>query len=189
MEYKEIFEKAYELMDQPIVEGNCGELCDYHCCRSHGCDGNKLGMYLIPLEFELMQESSVKSYEIHPNTKYFMPPQIKKLYYIFCDEEEGCFRNLRPIQCRTYPFEPHIEDDELYLVIEEDQFHSCPLLSKKEIWRWEFVNGIYKGWELLIKIPKIKYYITELSKQRTESENISEKYNYDELNIKFLSHP
>ena len=185
MEFKEIFEEAYKMMDEPIIDGNCGELCDYHCCRSHEGENNKLGMYLLPLEYELMQKDSVVDFEIHSNLIYEMPSKIKKLYYIFCDEANGCLRSMRPIQCRTYPFEPHIENDKLFLIIEKNQIHSCPLLNKKDSWRWEFVIGIYKGWELLIQIPRLKYYIKKISEKRLKNDNISDKYDLDALTVTF----
>lgn len=185
MDYKAIFRQAYELMNEPIIDGNCGELCDYHCCRSNQIDKDRLGIYLLPFEFEAMQDSMDADYEVHSSKKYVMPIQIKKLYYIFCDGPQGCMRGLRPIQCRTYPFEPHIDNDVLYLVIEKDQIHNCPLLSRQELWRWEFVKGIYDGWELLLKIPKINHYITELSKARNEKFNYVRKYDIYDLENTF----
>lgn len=176
MELKDIFEKAYKLMDERIIDGDCGKLCNYHCCRDFDIDGSKLGIYLYPLEFEIMQKNKIKDYEVHNSKNYEMPPKTKKLFYIFCDDK--C---VRPLQCRTYPFEPHIEGGELFLVIEKDQLHECPLLERKDIWRWEFVNGIYQGWKLLIEDTKIKYYIKKTSESRIEEGNVLEKYKYKEL--------
>lgn len=51
-DYQAIFNKAYELMDQAIIAGNCGELCAYHCCRRMDNDGKRLGMYCLPLEHD-----------------------------------------------------------------------------------------------------------------------------------------
>lgn len=185
MDYKELFNKAYELMNEPIIDGNCGELCNFHCCRSNSNDKNRLGMYLLPYEFEAIQDNKDAKYEVHSSKKYEMPIKIKKLYYLFCDGAEGCLRDLRPIQCRTYPFEPHLEDGILYLVIEKNQIHNCPLLINKDLWRKEFIKGIYEGWKLLIEVPKIEHYIKEISKSRLLSDNISEKYSYDDLIILF----
>lgn len=179
LDYKEVFEKAYHLMNQPVIDGNCGELCGYHCCRRQEKTGERLGMYLLPLEFEYMQSGKVDDYEVHSCLLYDMPPKIKKMYYIFCHEEEGCLRDLRPVQCRTYPFEPHIEAGALSLVIEKDQIHACPLLEMIPQWRSEFIDGIYQGWLELIKIPIIKYHILYFSKERSEMDNISSRYTGD----------
>lgn len=176
LDYKEVFEKAYRLMNEPVISGNCGELCGYHCCRRQEKTGERLGMYLLPLEFEYMQSGKVDDFEVHSCLLYDMPPKIKKMYYIFCHEEEGCLRDLRPVQCRTYPFEPHIEAGELSLVIEREQIHACPLLEIIPQWRKEFIEGIYEGWLELIKIPIIKYHILYFSKERLEMDNISKRY-------------
>lgn len=175
--YKALFQKAYALMNESIIEGNCGELCGYHCCRpSDSTDAGRLGMYLLPLEFECMQSDTACNYEIHSNQLYDMPPRIKRLYYIYCREAEGCLRDLRPIQCRTYPFEPHLENDVFSLVIEKDQIHECPLLNKMSTWRQAFIDGIYDGWIELLKIPLIKYYVQYDSLIRIQSDNIAQRY-------------
>ena len=179
MTYKAHFEKAYALMNQPIIEGNCGSLCDYHCCRPKGESGETLGMYLLPFEFEMMQAGHVTHVETHHKALYEMPPKIKKLYYMHCHEEEGCLRALRPIQCRTYPFEPHLQDDQFSLVIEKDQLHACPLLSDSSVWRSAFIEGIYEGWLILLEIPLIKYMVKMQSQERFEATNIFKQYSQD----------
>lgn len=185
MTYENIYKAAYQLMNEPIIEGNCGELCNFHCCRSNTTNKDRLGMYLQPFEFEAIQSKEAFEYEVHSSIKYEMPTKIKKMYYIFCDGAQGCLRELRPIQCRTYPFEPHIENEALYLVIEKEQIHECPLLNQREKWRWAFVEGIYKGWQLLLEIPKVKHYIHELSKDRSENDNILVQYNLCDLEKHF----
>jgi hypothetical protein len=174
--YKEIFENAYKLMNEPIVDGNCGERCGYHCCRHRDANEEKLGMYLLPLEFEYMQSGHVDDFEIHNHRVYDMPPKIKKLHYIHCQKTEGCLRNYRPIQCRTYPFEPHLDDGEFSLVIEKDQLHACPLLDNIPEWRQAFIDGVFNGWLELLKIPMIYYYVSHYSKERIIEKNILKEY-------------
>lgn len=163
-------------MNTPVIEGNCGTLCNYHCCRKVDETGDRLGMYLLPLEYEYMQAGKVFDFEIHPSSLYEMPPRIRKLYYIYCHEKEGCLRDFRPIQCRTYPFEPHIMDNELYLVIEKEQIHHCPLLNDPHSWKPEFIEGVYRGWELLLEIPLIRYFIQYESNTRTSEDNFKKFY-------------
>lgn len=171
-EYQQIFQKAYELMDQPLIEGNCGEICNHACCRTVGESGEKLGIYLLPFEFECMQKGKVKDCKIHDKMLYETPPGIKKLYFVSCHDENTCMRDLRPVQCRTYPFEPHLMDGVLSLVIEKDQIHPCPLIGRNRLWRKEFIQGVYEGWKVLLKIPKIENYIKHLSEARQKSNNI-----------------
>lgn len=159
-------------MNEPIIDGNCGELCNYHCCRSHKQNGEKLGMYLLPLEYDMMQSEHKVTYEIHSSYNYALPKGVKKLHYIFCSDDSGCFRNHRPIQCRTYPFEPHMRDGELSLVIEKDQLHACPLIKEMDTWRKEFILGVYEAWSLLISLEPVKRYIIKVSAEREGCNNI-----------------
>jgi len=167
-------------MNEPIIEGNCGELCNYHCCRSQD-DNESLGMYLLPEEFEAVQEHLDVSYEVHSSYAYDLPMGTKKLYYIFCSNDSGCLRNHRPIQCRTYPLEPHMVDGKLTLIIEKNQFHGCPLIDQTELWRQEFLEGIYKGWEVLLTIDSIKKYVEELSLTRESEQNILKSFNKNDI--------
>lgn len=176
IKYKEIFETAYRLMDEAIIDGNCGELCGYHCCRRSDAAGDHMGMYLLPLEYEYMQYDQATEFEIHSNLLYDMPPKIKKSYYIYCHEKEGCLRELRPIQCRTFPFEPHIENGEFSIVIEKEQIHACPLIGMIPQWRQAFIDGVYNGWLELMKVPIIKYNTLYFSKERIKTNNIFKQY-------------
>lgn len=167
-------------MNEPIVEGNCGELCNYHCCRSHDDEGS-LGMYLLPEEFEAVQKQLDVSYEVHSSYAYDLPRGTKKLYYIFCSNDSGCLRNHRPIQCRTYPLEPHVINGTLCFIIEKNQFHSCPLIHQTELWRREFLEGIYKGWEVLLTIESIKKYVEALSLTRESEQNIGKSFDKNDI--------
>lgn len=175
-DYQAIFKKAYALMDEAIIAGNCGESCGYHCCRRRDDDGKRLGMYLLPLEYEYMQATVATDYELHSQKHYKMPPKIKKMYYIYCHLESGCLRDHRPIQCRTYPFEPHLENGVFSLVIEKEQIHGCPLITRRSEWRPAFIDGIYNGWLELLKIPIITYHIDYFSKERSAAGNIMINY-------------
>lgn len=175
-DYQAIFKKAYQLMDEALIAGNCGEQCGYHCCRRIDVDGKRLGMYLVPLEYEYMQSQVVTDYELHRHQDYNLPPKIKKYYYIYCHLAEGCLREYRPIQCRTYPFEPHLENGVFSLVIEKEQIHGCVMIERRSEWRQAFVDGIYNGWLELLKIPIIKYHIEYFSKERSAANNMMVHY-------------
>ncbi|MBN2797070.1 MAG: hypothetical protein JXR88_16785 [Clostridia bacterium] len=181
MELKVLFQKAYDMMDEPIIDGNCGELCNFHCCRSHS-EKERMGMYLIPHEFKMMQNFHV-DYEVHTKHLYDMPKGVKRLYYIFCPDDSGCLRQKRPIQCRTYPFEPHYEEDVLTLVVEKEQIHQCPLLNKTEIWRKEFIEGVLRGWQLLCTVDEIKAFVKTYSDIRVEKENVLMKLNLETMQV------
>jgi len=151
-------------MNEAIIEGNCGQLCDYHCCRSHEEDED-LGMYLLPLEYEAIQKNRGVDFEVHSSYDYEIYG-AKKLFYIFCNNNSGCLREFRPVQCRTYPLEPHMEDGKLMMIIENDQFHKCPLIDNRAIWRKEFIKGIYAGWALLLTLEPVLRHIEVVSRKR-----------------------
>ncbi|QZY56465.1 hypothetical protein [Crassaminicella profunda] len=184
MDYKSIYENAYELMDVQIIDGDCGKLCNHHCCRTY--DGEKkMGIYLMPYELESMLEDSefITNFKVekHTSFEYDIPHSIGYLYYIDCEDEFGCLRHLRPIQCRTYPFEPHIEKGQLYLTIEKDQIHNCPLIDKMEQWNEEFAKRIYLGWKELIKIENIRLMVKYDSKYRNIENNVKIKLSETEI--------
>ncbi|MGB3368470.1 MAG: hypothetical protein WBA54_13325 [Acidaminobacteraceae bacterium] len=174
--YKEIFEKAYELMNVNLIDGNCGELCNYHCCRSKHESGENLGIYLLPYEYEEMQKGKglidEATLKVHTNKSYDLPYGIKKLFYGYCQDSNSCLRDTRPIQCRTFPFIAHIDKGEIMLVIEKDQEHNCPLIKSRENWNPDFEARILLAWEMLIQIEKIKILVEFDSKVRIESDNI-----------------
>ncbi|MBN2259942.1 MAG: hypothetical protein JW702_05335 [Clostridiales bacterium] len=176
MDYKGIFERAYRFMDVNLTEGNCGESCGYHCCRNIDESGKIFGLYFLPFEYELMQKGKglidESRTEVHTKIAYEMPKGVRKLYYGFCKDNKNCIRELRPIQCRTYPLVPHLESGVLSLVIEKNQEHQCPLIQKRELWNTEFEVGILNGWKELLQISQIKVMIEYESEERIKKENI-----------------
>ena len=175
MNNKEIILKAYELMNESIIEGDCGKLCNYHCCRNTNESGEDMGIYLLPLEYELILRNTEFSkklvVETHSCDDYYINPTLGSLYYMVCNLEKECMRDLRPIQCRTYPFEPMVINNQLKLVVQKEQDHKCPLISKKDTWRKAFIKGIYLGWEELLKISEIKAHIEYDSKLIIKEKN------------------
>lgn len=179
--YREIFERAYELMDISLIDGNCGELCGYHCCRPKHENGESLGIYFLPYEYEEMQKGEKlideSTLNIHTNKSYDLPFGIKKLFYGYCKDSSNCIRNIRPIQCRTFPFVPHIEDGKLMIVIEKNQEHACPLIEDRTKWNKEFESRMLLAWKELIQIDKIKTLVEFDSHERLDSKNILYVYN------------
>ncbi len=178
--YKHIFKEAYELMDISLIDGNCGELCNYHCCRRKHENGEKLGIYFLPYEYESLQADGdlidKASLSVHTNKAYDLPPGIKKLFYGYCKDSSPCIRELRPIQCRTFPFVPHIEDGKLTIVIEKDQEHDCPLIEDHSRWNRDFEKRILMAWRKLIEIDKIRLLVEFDSEERIALDNILYKY-------------
>jgi hypothetical protein len=174
MKYKDIFIQAYQAMDVSVMDGNCGSLCNGHCCRRTMENGQPLGIYFLPFEYECMQAGQAlidpDTVEFHTSDWYELPVGIDKLIYGFCRDNTKCIRELRPIQCRTYPLEAHIENGILSLVIGETQVHDCPILTRRSEWNPDFEAGILKGWTLLMRIPEIRWLIEAESRERASCE-------------------
>lgn len=174
--YKKIFEEAYELMDISLIDGNCGELCDYHCCRSKHENGESLGIYFLPYEYEEMQKGkgliNESTLAVHTNKSYDLPYGLKKIFYGYCKDSSNCMRDIRPIQCRTFPFVPHIENGEIMIAIEKNQEHNCPLIIDRSKWNEDFEERMLQAWIKLAQIDKVKLLIEFDSLERIESDNI-----------------
>ena len=83
-----------------------------------------------------------------------------------------CNRNIRPIQCRTFPLIPHIENDKFHLIIDEEEFpYTCPLVHKENKLNKDFIEVTYKVWKILIKNPAVYNLIKVDSKRRTENKD------------------
>lgn len=181
MNTKEIMKKAYELMDEPILNENCGLLCNFHCCRDKDSKGNELGMYLIPLEYESIfgdkENIRIKKVKKEEHGDIYLPDSVGDIYYMYCDGAMNCLRELRPIHCRTYPLLPHIENGTLKLVIEKNQIHDCPVLNMEDKWRKEYIKGIFEAWKLLLQIPKVKILVKYDSDNRIRYNNIGKEFN------------
>lgn len=170
MDIKERFLEAYRRMDEPVVSGDCGALCNRHCCREKDEQGARMGIYLLPMEYESVFKGTAAGKTLqrtwHAAEQYDMPAELTGLWFAYCRSDSGCLREYRPIQCRTYPFEPHLEAGALSLVVLQDQIHICPLLERPEDWRQTFVDGVYEGWKILLEIPQIRKLIAYDSDQR-----------------------
>jgi len=183
--YKELYEAAYAAMNSSVLDYDCGSLCNHNCCRNDYENPEEFGVYLLPYEYEhLLKETGMVPDEklvFHSAKDRFMPKAIKGLYYFYCDVEKDCLRHYRPIQCRTYPLEPHIEKGQLYLVVEKDQIHNCPLIKMKEKWQEAYLKGMYEGWSLLIQIPEVRKLVLYDSDFRLHEENILYKIGQEAL--------
>lgn len=175
-DYRVIYEMAYEAMNTSVLPYDCGKLCSHNCCRNDYENPEEFGVYLLPYEYEhfLKYTDAIKPNQLvrHTAKDRFIPKSVKGLNYFLCDSEKDCLRYYRPIQCRTYPLEPHLERDVLYLVVERDQIHSCPLIEMKSKWQPEYVRGIYRGWTQLMQIPEVRKLVLFDSDLRRREENV-----------------
>ena len=107
--------------------------------------------------------------------KYYEYPKSWKgyVYFIRCKTPPVCNRQLRPIQCRTFPLSPHIsKDKKLHLIYDLDDLdYPCPLISEKIKLNQDFINKTYLCWNILIK-DKLIYDLIEMDSKRRDEEKL-----------------
>ncbi|OWT32930.1 hypothetical protein BGI41_05055 [Methanobrevibacter sp. 87.7] len=158
--------KIYKTLDKVSpADYDCGKLCNEICCvyDKYNTD-NEVGLYLLPGE-ELIYEDDDKDFEL-----YYIPPDETEynydLYLVKCVNPPHCKREIRPIQCRTFPLIPHIEDNKFHLIIDENEFpYICPLIHDENKLNKDFIETTYKVWNVLIKNPAV-YDLIKLDSQR-----------------------
>ncbi len=154
---KQDFERVYSLLDTPAMEGNCGDLCGAKCCQEYEPG---VGMYLIPGE-ECMLEGTEDwlTWKYHLAKDHDFPPEWKgQVQFVMCNAI--CPRDRRPIQCRTFPLAPYLDEDGV-LDMKLDTLTGsliCPLVRHpdKHALRPEFVKRAKEAWQVLLKDPLVR---------------------------------
>ena len=176
---KEMIEKIYEKLNQVSpLDYDCGKLCGQTCCVYDDEDysNEDLIIYLIPGE-ESMYESS-ETFELkHFDIKEINYPYSWKegVYTVKCLNPPNCEREIRPIQCRTFPLIPHIDkNNHFYLIFDESQYpYECPLIKENIDLNEDFIYETYKIWRLLLK-NKLIYDLVDMDSRKRE--NSKKKY-------------
>ena len=80
-----------------------------------------------------------------------------KVYFLRCLNAPHCDRAMRPLQCRTFPLAPHIDEDgELCMIYQNGPVpYTCPLITDKIPLNDDFVKATYTAWKRLIEDPLI----------------------------------
>lgn len=159
---KNTYKAIYRLLDKVSpIDGDCGKLCGAACCTCGGDsqeqDGldYELGMYLLPGEEKVFTK---KEDWLKWNTEYaedydFPDSWFGKIYFIRCKTPPVCERNKRPLQCRTFPLAPHIDENgELRLILSTTELpYVCPLIENNIQLNEDFIKATYTVWKRLIK--------------------------------------
>lgn len=164
------FEQAYRLLDTPAFEGNCGELCGSLCCKEYEPG---VGMYLLPGEecmFTGREPWLTWKYQLAG--KHDFPPEWKGLVqFVMC--RGTCPRDRRPIQCRTFPLMPYLDESGKNLTMRLDSLTGsliCPLVREpeKHVVRPEFEARALEAWQILLKDPLIRLDVAAQSRRLDE---------------------
>ncbi|MDD5823825.1 MAG: hypothetical protein PUD55_05375 [Firmicutes bacterium] len=156
----------YKMLDEVSpVDYDCGELCEAACCSCASSIANDpdedMGIFLLPGEDKVYfrneewlgwSSSKAEDYE-------FPDSWHGTFYFLYCKANCHCDRALRPMQCRTFPLQPHIDfDGKLCLIYDTNDLpYSCPLIVEREKYplQEDFIKATYKAWNSLMREPKI----------------------------------
>ena len=156
---EERYRAVYEMLNQvEVLEEDCGKLCGCACCTT---EGEEMGIYLLPGEEALQKGSDWLE----------MAPDEEGRYFGKCKTPPLCPREMRPIQCRTFPLLPHLyEDGTVEMVYNDvDLPYRCPLIDDEIPLEDDFVEELQAAWELLVRDPRIREIVREDSIEREKS--------------------
>ena len=166
--------RFYRLVSVPMIDFDCGKLCAPGNDGVPACCDNE---NVVPVLFR-------EEYNLHRNNGRFwkrMLPKnktIKKFidesasYYVFssCPGPGGCRRSRRSLNCRTFPFEPHVSRDGqvLGLVYTNNANGECALLGKSQrIYSPVYISNSITFWQELFDVyPEEKELYIGESKKR-----------------------
>lgn len=156
-----IYKEAYKILERITpLRRDCGRLCGRACCD--GGEEDK-GMLLYPGEEELLTGQS--------DWLTIVPIQDLAADLLLATCDDICPRDMRPLSCRVFPLIPYLTENDILLVKLDPRARGvCPLAraaDKKEL-RPEFIRAVRKASSLLIKDPKIKGFIYDLSRMLDE---------------------
>ncbi len=170
-----LFRAIYRLLNRVNpVDFDCGLLCNKSCCIPETPtpeEEEDLGIYLYPGEelvhdqsddWLLWKEDTAEDHDL-PDSWTGTP-----VYFIRCRDPLQCKRELRPIQCRTFPLQPHLtEEGQLSLIFcDLDLPYVCPLIGGENELNGSFIRAVYTVWKHLIEDPRIYDFVRMDSEDR-----------------------
>ena len=187
---KRSYEAIYRFLDKfSPIEGDCGKLCGAACCLcsteptdatpSSETDENadySMGLYLMPGEDQLFSfdEDWIEWGFLQAEEYDFPENWTGRIPFFQCTTAPFCPREKRPLQCRTFPLAPHLDEDGiLYMIYHQDPLpYACPLVSQRQAHPLSpaFLKATYTVWKHLIRDPLI-FDMVDLDSQIREEED------------------
>ncbi len=181
------YKAIYRLLDRVSpVDFDCGILCDGICCSCtyepedmNPCEytaasdvntSEYMGLYLLPGEETIHYDSSGSLSEESSRwldwgyliaDDYDFPESWHgRVHFIQCRGPLNCKRSMRPIQCRTFPLSPHIDETgTLHMILSCDDLpYECPILEQAYEGvplNERFIKATYTAWKHLIRDSRI----------------------------------
>ena len=187
-----ITEKSYKAIYRFLdlfspIDGDCGKLCGAICCLcstdpdsdTPTCEGDEnadfsMGLYLWPGEDQVYTgDEDWISWGYLEAEEYDFPESWHgRVPFFQCTTSPCCPREKRPIQCRTFPLAPHIDEDGfLYVIYSRDPLpYECPLIHRcsEHPLREDFVKATWRVWSHLVRDPLIFDLVEQDSMTRLE---------------------
>lgn len=181
---KRTYESIYRLLDRVSpVDFDCGTLCGAACCTctfepddiEFHAEGDEnadhyMGLYLLPGEEQVFvtdpdaedTDCDWIEWGCLMAEEYAFPDSWSgKVNFIQCRTAPICRRHKRPLQCRTFPLAPHIDEDGVFhMILYCDELpYDCPLLSRNVlkcedgdiVLNEDFVQATYTAWRRILE--------------------------------------
>lgn len=168
---KRTYLAIYRLLDKVSpLSFDCGCLCNAACCNC-GSDDEDLGIYLLPGEDKVHDRNADwLTWKAEYAEDFDFPDSWRgKIYFVRCKTPPVCPREKRPMQCRTFPLTPYIDDNGvLSLMLNDLELpYRCPLIEEEIPLNVDFVKATYTCWKHLIRDPLI-YDLVKLDSERID---------------------
>ena len=153
------YKAIYRLLDRVSpVPFDCGTICGAACCNAAYTDED-MGIMLLPGEEKIHdRHADWLSWDVLSTDEYELPGSWHgKIFFVKCKTPPHCPRHLRPIQCRSFPLLPHLDEDGTLQLIYNDYDlpYACPMIEDEIELDERFVKATYTAWKHLIRDPLI----------------------------------
>lgn len=159
---KSTYKAIYRLLDQVSpIDTDCGILCGAACCSCEDSSTNEdgtdydMGIYLLPGEEKVFtKKEDWLKWSVETAEDFDFPDSwFGNVYFVRCKTPPHCPREMRPMQCRTFPLSPYLTEDGILQLIYSPAAlpYACPLIESKIILGENFIKATYTVWKHLVK--------------------------------------
>ena len=186
---KRSYQAIYRFLDKfNPINGDCGALCGAICClcstdpqdttpRAESDENAdfSMGLYLMPGEEQMytFEEDWISWGSLQAEDYDFPESWHGRVPFFQCKTPPHCPREKRPLQCRTFPLAPYLDENGLlYMIYHQDPLpYACPLIRDRQRipLNRDFVKATFTVWKHLISDPLI-YDMVDLDSQIRDEE-------------------
>lgn len=173
---KRSYQAIYRFLDKfSPIDGDCGKLCGAACCTCNTDPDDttphaesdedadySMGLYLMPGEEQMytFDEDWIHWGYLQAEDYDFPESWHGKIPFFQCTTPPVCPREKRPLQCRTFPLAPHLDENGfLFMIYHLDPLpYACPLVDQRLVRpiRPAFAKATWTAWNHLIRDPLIR---------------------------------